>query len=1227
MRSISRSRFLPAATALTMALTGWAGVSAAAAADPTTAAPASGPAGPSYDITLVTGDVVHYTDLPGANDVVTVDLADPNAGGVQVRTQGDHTYAVPTQAMPLLAADRLDPRLFDVTELVAMGYDDARTGSVPLIATAPENARSARPPAAPEGATTVHTLKSIDATAMRAAKDDARAFWKDVAPGKAPRTLGGGIGKLWLDGKVKASLADETSQIKATDAWQKGYDGKGVKVAVLDTGADLDHPDLVGQVDVSKSFVPGEDVDDGHGHGTHTASTIAGTGAASGGKEKGAAPGARLLIGKVLSNKGSSGSNSDVIAGMEWAKDQGADIVSMSLGTPDGSDGEDPMSEAVNTLSANGGPLFVIAAGNAYDPGTIGAPGAAASALTVAAVDRNDERAEFSSQGPLTGTHQLKPDVSAPGVDVSAAASQSVPGWTGGLYRTMSGTSMATPLVAGTAAILKERHPGWSGERIKNALMSTSHRTEETPFETGTGRVDTVAAMDSTIEATGSVAAATYNWPNADAKAATRTITYRNDGDADVTLDLATGTEGDAYTLSASSVKVPANGTAEVTLTLDPSKAAAGTTFSGQVAATDAASGAVVAHTGFGLFKEAEMYDFTIKVKDRDGKPASDSVAFYDAAAALPSYINVDGEKTLRLPPGRYSVSSYMDVPGESSDSLGEALLISNEVTLDAGHKQGTAVLDATRARKVSAVPERKSETSQTVFGLSRQYADASQHGWSTSLLLPAKYDSVYLTPTEQVADGSLKAFMSWRMRQQALTATTGTRREVTLVPQGGTAYHDGTDTLKTVYAGQGAAADYDGVDARGKAVVIDRSDAVTAAQRAQAASAAGAAMLIVAHDTRGRLYQTYSGGGDVTIASVPQADGARLVAEAKSGRGTLRVTQRQFPDYTYDLVEKFDGRIPDRSLAYKPDNGDLTRLNTSYYGAKGTLGLGGRYFVPTWSPALGGDSYEQYGRTRTEYVTPDTSDVGAWWEQHQGLGDAANYWESGYTQAPAARSAEAAWFKPVQAPRPADGYSVYATGTNTLIWNIPMLSGGDAGHAGFGGTARTSLHRGDTQLAQVNSRAGRAYNLTTGSYQLVAAGQRGTTAWSTSTTTSTTWGFDFKAAPAGTLARQDVPMLNLGYDVDTDLQGAARAGKHLRLGLHAYSFPGDVTADSATLQVSYDDGATWRDAKLKRAGDGRWTAQLDTPRNARAMSLRAGATARGGLSVQQDVIRAVTLR
>src|SRR5206468_3471719 len=113
------------------------------------------------------------------------------------------------------------------------------------------------------------------------------------------------------------------------------------KVAMLDTGYDTSHPDLKGRVSQAQSFVPGQSVEDGNGHGTHVLSTIGGTGASSeGGREKGVAPGADLIVGKVLSNEG-SGADSWIIGGMEWAVGQGAKVVSMSLGSTEASDGTD----------------------------------------------------------------------------------------------------------------------------------------------------------------------------------------------------------------------------------------------------------------------------------------------------------------------------------------------------------------------------------------------------------------------------------------------------------------------------------------------------------------------------------------------------------------------------------------------------------------------------------------------------------------------------------------------------------------------------------------------------------------------------------------------------------------------------------------------------------------------------------------------------------------------
>lgn len=241
-----------------------------------------------------------------------------------------------------------------------MGYDDRRSGGIPLIATyAAGTGRSQ--PTAPRGSTKVRTLESVHGVALKAGKDDARAFWNDITRTRKSRSLDGGIAKLWLDGKVEAALKDSVPQVNAPQAWAEGFDGKGTTVAVLDTGIDATHPDVKDRVKQSRSFVPGEEVVDGNGHGTHVASTIAGSGAASDGANKGVAPAADLIVGKVLSNEG-SGADSGIIEAMEWAKAEGADVVSMSLGSSIPDDGGDPMAQAVDALSADGGPLFVIAA-------------------------------------------------------------------------------------------------------------------------------------------------------------------------------------------------------------------------------------------------------------------------------------------------------------------------------------------------------------------------------------------------------------------------------------------------------------------------------------------------------------------------------------------------------------------------------------------------------------------------------------------------------------------------------------------------------------------------------------------------------------------------------------------------------------------------------------------------------------------------------------------------
>ena len=225
---------------------------------------------------------------------------------------------------------------------------------------------------------------------------------------------------------------------------------------------------------------------------------------------------------------------------MEWAaRDVDAEIVSMSLGSTEPSDGTDPMAQAVKTLSQETGALFVIAAGNTGAPSSIGSPGAADSALTVGAVDSADEAAYFTSAGPRHGDQALKPDLSAPGVDILAARSRLAAG--SGDYTAMSGTSMATPHVAGVAALLAEQHPDWTGAQLKDALMSTSKGLDASAYVLGAGRVSVPEAMKADVTATGSADLGFHAWPYESNEPVTRTVTYSNSSDKAVELRLSVG--------------------------------------------------------------------------------------------------------------------------------------------------------------------------------------------------------------------------------------------------------------------------------------------------------------------------------------------------------------------------------------------------------------------------------------------------------------------------------------------------------------------------------------------------------------------------------------------------------------------------------------------------------------------------------------------------------------
>jgi len=1213
------------------------------AAGPATAAPEPSatrdrpvPEVRDHAITLVTGDVVHWTDGVGGQDTVTVDRPEGATGGVHVRQAGEDLYVIPDEASALLAAEKLDRRLFNISTLVEMGYDDRRSGGIPLIATyAAGTGRSL--PTAPRGSTKVRTLESVHGMALKAGKDDARAFWNDITRTRKSRSLDGGIAKLWLDGKVEAALKDSVPQVNAPQAWAEGFDGKGTTVAVLDTGIDATHPDVKDRVKQSRSFVPGEEVVDGNGHGTHVASTIAGSGAASDGANKGVAPAADLIVGKVLSNEG-SGADSGIIEAMEWAKAEGADVVSMSLGSSIPDDGGDPMAQAVDALSADGGPLFVIAAGNAYGAGTIGSPGSAASALTVAAVDKQDRRADFSSMGPLVRSYGLKPDLSAPGVDINAAASRSVPG-IDGMYQSMSGTSMATPHVAGAAAVLKQRHPEWSGQRIKDALMSSSKLLpDHTPYEQGTGRLDVKAAVDTTIEATGSVEVASYDWPHSAQDAVTeRTLTYRNTGDEDVTLKLATDTDAAAYTLSTPELTVPAGSTAAAVLSIDPSRIANDTRFSGQVLATDP-SGATVAHTGFAVNKERELHDLTLRLRDRAGEPMDGTVVLAALGDTELGLVQVSGETTLRLPPGNYTAWTSADVDGDLSDSKAVAFLSAPETILD---KATTVTLDASKARRVSVRTPQETETRQLRYDMARTSPEGVVQ--RDAYQIPLTYDQLWASPTKKVTQGDFSFLTRWRQGEELIDLTADGHDVPVTEQSGSSVAEDSEQKLTGVFAGNGAAADYQGRAVKGKAVVVTRSDTVPPAERLANALAAGAKALFVVNDARGVAMESYAPYGEETtipVASVRKGAGGTLIEAARHGR-KLSVDQRKFASYVYDLVDRHDGTVPDRSLAFAPSARQLAKVENTFYGHKATLGGGYRYDIPDYGPGIGFEEYEKFPGTRTEWVTPLPGDS-FWYENHSVLNadasDTAHEMRSAELDHTAGRTYRADWFAPVTGPRLGTAYwGPFRTADNDVQFNITPWTDSGEGHSGSMpadeyDTTSFAFHQGDTLLKKGAGRAGYVWDLPAGKlpYRLVIDSERDAATWKTSTRTHTEWNFLSGALPDGT-ERADIPLLQLDYEVDTDLAGDVRAGRTIEVGLASGTqawLDGAVKATRASLSVSYDEGASWSAAELRKGSAGRWTAKLRTPaKGASSVSLRAHTEGPGGLAVDQEIIKAFGLK
>ncbi|OXM63720.1 S8 family serine peptidase [Amycolatopsis vastitatis] len=1177
------------------------------------AAPAGTPAAAPSRITLVTGDQVLVS---GADARVLPARRDRPVPFQQYVRRGDR-YVLPGDAAALVRAGRLDEQLFNVTGLLRQGYDDARTPHVPLLVRQAGPAVAARTGVAARPA-------ALGYTALDEPKSGAAAFWNRLTT--QPATLAAGTAKVWLNAKVQASLDQSVPQIGAPTAWQAGLTGRGVTVAVLDTGIATAHPDFTGRVGPGKDFTGKGSIEDGAGHGTHVASTVAGSGAASGGKYRGVAPDATLAVGKVLDDSG-HGTFDSVLAGMQWAVTEAhARVVNMSLGSSP-SDGTDPVSEALNTLTRDYGTLFVVAAGNSGQDETVESPAAADAALAVASVSKKDVLSAFSSRGPRPGDGAAKPDVAAPGESITAARPAGIPPAgepVGDGYQTLNGTSMATPHVAGSAAILAQQHADWPAERLKAALTSSATPIDAGPAAVGTGRVDVARATTSPVTATGG-ASAFLPWPN-HGMTKKATVTWYNSGATPVTLTLASDLGG-LVTFPAA-VTVPAGGSTPVELTFTAQDGAPGTHGGILTARGDGVS----TRTALSVRQEGEMYDLTIGLVDRDGKPWTPTgyppVAIIDLDTG--SFTDA-GPGTYRLPRGRYAVHSIIETPRPGQEPSFSFISLP-ELVLDHDVTQN---FDARDGKPMSLEPDNPAARGGThhVELLSRITACACVFADLTDLD-PRFHEAFAAT----VPGTSSAAFAFSQLRRATepdleLTADDGKPFAVRGMWLESAA-PAGSSTLPIVSGGAGTPEDLAGIDARGKLVVIELpmgTEITEAYQRLSNVEHAGAKLGLVS--MAGDAAAATVLGGSIPALTMPtiwsgrSVTGQRLAELAKKGGASATVVSRPSPNFRYELTDGVE-RAVTAARVQRPKTRDLAEVRTAYYdNVPSTIRYVAGY---EFFGRMGGYGYTEPvadQQERTEYYSPGR------WE---------TVWTASYFREltekldlAAGSKHQLAWNKAVAGPT-LRGLTVTHSGEQPRPWawrkdgvfdmRLPLF--GDAAgrprtpEPAAGDTGSVSLSKDGVAIPVPPAGPGWAtipVPDADGAYRLSADVHRHTDWWPLWTDVSAEWGFRSSAAADG----QALPLLTARFDPAVDLRNRAPGGR-------VFTFPafverqGGGAGTKLAVETSTDDGRTWQPAVTLRTGD-HWTVVARNPKSG-FVSLRASASDDSGNTVRQTVIRAYAI-
>ncbi len=1205
----------------------------------------------SHRVTLITGDVVDYVERADGRKLARIHAV-PRDGEQPIfhtvtTAKGLHVY--PSDALGAVTSGTVERTLFNVTELVRTGQSDDRAASVPVLMTGGMSAGA-------------HTrISSLNASGIRVEKAKAREFWRSL-----DMSVKSGV-RLRYDRPVRVTLDQTTRQVGAPEAWKAGLDGSGVTVAVVDTGIDANHPDVAGKITASANFSDEPDVVDRHGHGTHVAATVAGTGQGSGGRYKGVAPGAKLAIAKVFNAAGEA-DTSQVLAGIEWAARSGAEVVNLSLGG-DVTDGTDEMSALVDRLSAETGVLFVVAAGNNGPAGrSVASPGAAASALTVGAVDRQNKLAPFSSTGPRIGDAHTKPEITAPGVGVVAAraAGTAMGAPVDDRYTAASGTSMATPHVAGAAALLTQQHPDWDAQTVKNALVTSAADVGMPWFQQGAGRLDVARAV--TQKATATASASFGRYERGAGTVLTRELKYTNNSSAPLTLDLTAAVKGwdgsstTGFAFSPARLTVAPHAAASATLTLDPEVGPAGV-YGGLVTATGAGT---ALRTPVSVYEAPQTFPVTVRVRDAAGQPPApamgqlvdDTNGTDDVNDPFDETLNylfdvVNGEGVANVPRGRYSAMTW--ATENTAGTRRWSALAAPELTVTGA---AAVSLEARKTVPVEVVPPGPAEQRDRTVTMRRV---VPAEGGRQPLIIemaaalgPAPWE-IRATPAAAAKKGAISLQDNVTLQTATVTLTAGGR---------GLPVDGDVGVLSAKWAGERDLAI--GADT---AVVKIKPDTaanmVKAANTAATAAAQAGKKAIVSYvDEPGALALTGLPSTALPSLSVGHADGEFL-----AGQATLRLSVKPGPESVFNLSYLDANGIPaDHRRTVDPAT--LVRRQTAYHADKPGLTV-----QKTWYPFPTGLWQTQILRGTTftppaawtEYIGP--GDERIVWKRHvtlsgtdaRGQRAAMTMFQENVFRTGAAPAVER-WFAgpmhstavelqpdhPARYPAAGGAWQQLCSNCRAGDTFVPALqwTDGTPGHytnpyqnSKFFTTTKVRMFRGTTEIPahqeplafyptfplapekavyRLDAVETHAPGAVTGAVNPVL--------FTLAPRTETTWTFQSSRSQnppprgyschAGQPACQVQPLIRLRHDLPLDLTNSAPAGKPFVYHLSA------TNSDPVTVvKVQWSaDGVAWRPAAVEPSG-GRWQVTIDQPSG--DVWLRTEARDSAGNTVAQTVQKA----